>query len=231
MCGLALADEVFLFRGLRLKVGIDVGHVHANINPNTGRMAYRCVCGGLLAHALRWSATCASRGLTARTLVARRGRVMNRAARIADKAGSGHVWCSRAAFDAMDSAAGVSVQVRALRSRQATRHPSVRGRRGLGPCASRRASVNAKACVPGVLHALGPQDLGALTLKGISDPVPCVRCLLAPSDESAMEEQQHDVRGGAQLRGRLPPLPPPPEGPRNRRSAALAAAAAVIPAG
>ncbi len=31
-----------LFRGLRLKVGIDVGHVHASINPMTGRITYRC---------------------------------------------------------------------------------------------------------------------------------------------------------------------------------------------
>ncbi len=57
-----------LFRGLRLKIGIDVGRVHANVNHVTGRMAYR-------------------------------GRVMNRAARVVDKAPSGHVWCSRAAWD------------------------------------------------------------------------------------------------------------------------------------
>ncbi len=30
-----------LFRGLRLKVGIDVGSALASINPCTGRMAYR----------------------------------------------------------------------------------------------------------------------------------------------------------------------------------------------
>ncbi len=29
--------------------------------------------------------------------------MMNRAARIADKAGSGHVWCSKAAWDALDA--------------------------------------------------------------------------------------------------------------------------------
>ncbi|KAL6750703.1 nucleotide cyclase [Haematococcus lacustris] len=57
-----------LFRGPRLKVGVDVGRVHADVNPVTGRMTYR-------------------------------GRVMNRAARIADKAHSGSVWCSHAAWD------------------------------------------------------------------------------------------------------------------------------------
>ncbi|GFH33206.1 hypothetical protein HaLaN_32541, partial [Haematococcus lacustris] len=30
-----------LFRGPRLKVGVDVGRVHADINPVTGRMTYR----------------------------------------------------------------------------------------------------------------------------------------------------------------------------------------------
>ncbi|KAL6753208.1 hypothetical protein V8C86DRAFT_3019502 [Haematococcus lacustris] len=57
-----------LFRGPRLKVGVDVGRVHADINPVTGRMTYR-------------------------------GRVMNRAARIADKAHSGSVWCSHAVWE------------------------------------------------------------------------------------------------------------------------------------
>ncbi|KAJ9514245.1 hypothetical protein QJQ45_012245 [Haematococcus lacustris] len=57
-----------LFRGPRLKVGVDVGRIHADVNPVTGRMTYR-------------------------------GRVMNRAARIADKAHSGSVWCSHTAWD------------------------------------------------------------------------------------------------------------------------------------
>jgi class 3 adenylate cyclase len=47
-------------RGLRLKVGIDMGRVVDSVHPATGRMAYR-------------------------------GRVMNRAARIAAAASSGQV--------------------------------------------------------------------------------------------------------------------------------------------
>ncbi|KAL6754416.1 hypothetical protein V8C86DRAFT_354545 [Haematococcus lacustris] len=62
-----------LFRGPRLKVGVDVGRVHADINPVTARMTYR-------------------------------GRVMNRAARIADKAHSGSVWCSQAAWEGCSQA-------------------------------------------------------------------------------------------------------------------------------
>ncbi|KAL6754411.1 nucleotide cyclase [Haematococcus lacustris] len=62
-----------LFRGPRLKVGVDVGRVHADINPMTARMTYR-------------------------------GRVMNRAARIADKAHSGSVWCSQAAWEGCSQA-------------------------------------------------------------------------------------------------------------------------------
>ncbi len=30
-----------LFRGPRLKAGVDLGHVHATVNPVTGRMTYR----------------------------------------------------------------------------------------------------------------------------------------------------------------------------------------------
>ncbi len=40
--GHAISTAV-LFRGLRLKVGLDVGHVHATIVPSTGRVDYRCV--------------------------------------------------------------------------------------------------------------------------------------------------------------------------------------------
>ncbi len=35
--------QQLLFRGLRLKVGIDHGEVHASVNPSTGRMCYRSV--------------------------------------------------------------------------------------------------------------------------------------------------------------------------------------------
>ncbi len=56
-----------LFRGLRLKVGVDAGAADATIVPSTGRVDYR-------------------------------GRVMNRAARIAAKAQAGQVWSSRAAW-------------------------------------------------------------------------------------------------------------------------------------
>ncbi|EFJ39479.1 hypothetical protein VOLCADRAFT_100917, partial [Volvox carteri f. nagariensis] len=49
-----------LFRGLRLKAGLDFGTVHATINHATGRVSYR-------------------------------GRVMNRASRIASSASSGQI--------------------------------------------------------------------------------------------------------------------------------------------
>lgn len=54
-----LCREV-LFRGLRMKAGLDFGAVHATINAATGRVSYR-------------------------------GRVMNRASRIASSASSGQV--------------------------------------------------------------------------------------------------------------------------------------------
>lgn len=56
-------QEVVLFRGLRLKTGMDVGHTKAEVNATTGRLAYR-------------------------------GRVMNRASRIAGAASTGQVLCS-----------------------------------------------------------------------------------------------------------------------------------------
>ncbi|GIL62432.1 hypothetical protein Vafri_16661 [Volvox africanus] len=64
----AVTREV-LFRGLRLKAGLDYGAVHATINSATGRVSYR-------------------------------GRVMNRASRIASSASSGQVLCSRDLYDA-----------------------------------------------------------------------------------------------------------------------------------
>ncbi|KAJ9533873.1 hypothetical protein QJQ45_026962 [Haematococcus lacustris] len=80
-----------LFRGPRLKVGVDVGRVHADINPVTARMTYR-----------QGSYPQAALGVLA--VLVRRGRVMNRAARIADKAHSGSVWCSRAAWEGCSQA-------------------------------------------------------------------------------------------------------------------------------
>ncbi|KAG2490411.1 hypothetical protein HYH03_011211 [Edaphochlamys debaryana] len=59
-----LLVQTVLFRGLRIKAGLDFGSVRASINGATGRAAYR-------------------------------GRVMNRAARIAASASSGQVLCSR----------------------------------------------------------------------------------------------------------------------------------------
>lgn len=56
-------DAQVLFRGPRLKIGIDCGHIVGDISPATGRVTYR-------------------------------GKVMNRAARTCEKAGSGQVWCS-----------------------------------------------------------------------------------------------------------------------------------------
>lgn len=62
-----LSHDMLLYRGLRLKLGIDVGQVSGEVHPLTGRMSYR-------------------------------GRVMNRAARIASVAGTGQVYCSGAVW-------------------------------------------------------------------------------------------------------------------------------------
>ncbi|KAJ9532991.1 hypothetical protein QJQ45_018077 [Haematococcus lacustris] len=83
-----------LFRGPRLKVGVDVGRVHADINPVTARMTYRQ--GAAPGQGVRVAALSQAPG--------KRGRVMNRAARIADKAHSGSVWCSQAAWEGCSQA-------------------------------------------------------------------------------------------------------------------------------
>ncbi|KAG2490415.1 hypothetical protein HYH03_011215 [Edaphochlamys debaryana] len=67
-----LAPHV-LFRGLRVKAGIDYGPARAGLNGATGRLAYR-------------------------------GRVMNRAARVASRATAGQVLCSRDAWAAAEQA-------------------------------------------------------------------------------------------------------------------------------
>ncbi|KAJ9511501.1 hypothetical protein QJQ45_029838 [Haematococcus lacustris] len=61
------ARQTLVYRGLRIKVGADVGAVRTSLHPVTGVMAFR-------------------------------GRVMNRAARIASRAGSGQVLCSAAVW-------------------------------------------------------------------------------------------------------------------------------------
>ncbi|KAL6750967.1 hypothetical protein V8C86DRAFT_758675 [Haematococcus lacustris] len=61
------ARQMLVYRGLRIKVGADVGAVRTSLHPVTGVMAFR-------------------------------GRVMNRAARIASRAGSGQVLCSAAVW-------------------------------------------------------------------------------------------------------------------------------------
>ncbi|GFH07648.1 guanylate cyclase domain-containing protein, partial [Haematococcus lacustris] len=61
------ARQTLVYRGLRIKVGADVGAVRTSLQPVTGVMAFR-------------------------------GRVMNRAARIASRAGSGQVLCSAAVW-------------------------------------------------------------------------------------------------------------------------------------
>ncbi|GFH27984.1 guanylate cyclase domain-containing protein, partial [Haematococcus lacustris] len=61
------ARQTLVYRGLRIKVGADVGSVRSSLQPVTGVVAFR-------------------------------GRVMNRAARIASRAGSGQVLCSAAVW-------------------------------------------------------------------------------------------------------------------------------------
>ncbi len=66
-----------LYRGPRLKTGIDVGPILTALNTVTGRMAYR-------------------------------GKVMNRAARVASIASSGQVLCSAEALNAAQGTAGIN---------------------------------------------------------------------------------------------------------------------------
>ncbi|KAJ9513907.1 hypothetical protein QJQ45_020993, partial [Haematococcus lacustris] len=82
------AESVLVFRGPRLKTGIDVGSTLSGLNTVTGRMAYR-------------------------------GKVMNRAARIASLAGSNQVLCSGEAWRGAGEEAGMASHMQSLVQGQA----------------------------------------------------------------------------------------------------------------
>ncbi|GFR41358.1 hypothetical protein Agub_g2041, partial [Astrephomene gubernaculifera] len=116
-------------RGLRVKVGLDVGPVTYSLTASSGRLSYR-------------------------------GRVMNRAARIAGKAAAGQVLCSGAVWQACETAMALGCSG---------------GSRPSGDCSGdmggSREDSEGELC-----RGIVGVSLGKVALKGISAPVEVVQC-------------------------------------------------------
>ncbi|KAJ9511485.1 hypothetical protein QJQ45_029847 [Haematococcus lacustris] len=115
------ARQTLVYRGLRIKVGADVGSVRSSLQPVTGVVAFR-------------------------------GRVMNRAARIASRAGSGQVLCSAAVW-AHWAGSGAP----------ASRSPSRRAVLGTTPELGSEGGQ--------LLPRLSAVSQGLVPLKGVPEPV------------------------------------------------------------